>query len=77
MEKCNYFKISEKNLKKQMEIIKAKRDKEIQMEKEEIKKKEKEKLKIKLRKLEEKKKKKESVGTNIKKFFNFIIGKKD
>ena len=77
VEKCNYFKISEKNLKKQMEIIKAKRDKEIQMEKEEIKKKEKEKLKIKLRKSEEKKKKKESIGTNIKKFFNFIIGRKD
>ena len=71
------FKKDEKKLKKQMEIIKAKRDREIQMEKEEIKKKEKEKLKIKLRKSEEKKKKKESVGTNIKKFFNFIIGKKD
>ena len=73
-----YFQIDEKKMERQMEINKEKRKKELKIEQEKKENKEKEIIeKQKLRNSTKKKEKKFSFRKHIKKFFNYLKGKKD
>ena len=73
-----YFQIVEKKIERQMEINKEKRKKELKIEQELKENKEKEIIeKQKLRNSTKKKEKKFSFRKHIKKFFNYLKGKKD